>query len=612
MKFTSIRKIFYFTLLAIFLTSCNKDYFTVGSELYNGEFEDLNSIVFPVFSYQESTSKVATNNLPHVHLGKYNDDYYGALESSFVSQLDISYLPIFGDFSQQQEQEGSENDIRVINEEEVLSAVYLDIPFFNNRNDTDTDGVIDLYDVDPNNSSSDSDGDGISDIDELRAELNPLSNDSDGDGILDPDDDDNAGYDSQRKVYEIDSIYGNRNASFNLKVYELTYYLNHFDIENNFESYAQYFSDQDFYANGFSGQVLHDDNINLNFEEVPILYYQDDPETTVIETDQVEYYESPRIRVPLNVEFFQRRLMNFEGLDQLKNTDNFNHHLRGIIVKADNLSDDLYMLLDISNAQVVLEYNYNWYNSQGTVNTDDDVIERRKKSNAMPLGGISVNHYSYQDPNEEVQQVISSSAEGTPSNRIFLQGSRLTSRIKLFTENEFDLPNVIHELASQDIIINEANLVFNIDKSAHDLPHDLLPNRLYLYSYNNGATIEDYNKDFTIDYNMSSVNANKYVFGGMLEYDSNNKPDRYKFNITNHVNNIINKDSLNIDLGLVVNSNIEDITLRRAFTNPQNNKTLMPTSVIVSPYSVVLYGSHPNDSISFYKRLSLEVLYTKY
>jgi len=612
MNFTFIRKIFYFALLAILLTSCNKDYFTVGSELFNGEFEDLNSIVFPVFSYQESTVKVATNNLPNVHLGKYNDDYYGALESSFVSQFNISYLPIFGDFSQQQEQEGSEIDIRVINEEEVLSAVYLDIPFFNNRNDSDTDGVIDLYDIDPNDSSSDSDLDGISDIDELRAELNPLSNDSDGDGILDPDDIDNSGYDSQRRVYEIDSIYGNRNASFDLKVYELTYYLNHLDVENNFEYNAEYFSDQDFYANGFSGQVLHDDNINLNLEEVPTLYYQDDPETTVIETGQVEYYESPRIRVPLNVEFFQRRLMNFEGLDQLKNADNFNHHLRGIIVKSDNFSDDLYMLLDISNAQIVLEYNYNFYNSKGTETLDDDVIERRKKSNSMPFGGVYINHYSYQDPNEEVQQVISSSSEGMPSNRIFLQGSRLTSKIKLFAENEFDLPNVIHELASQDVIINEANLVLNIDKSAHDLSHDLLPNRLYLYSYNNGATLEDYNKDFTIDYNLGSVNANKYIFGGMLEYDSNNKPDRYKFNITNHVNNIINKDSLNIDLGLVVNSNIEDITLRRAFTNPQNKKTLIPTSVIYSPYSVVLYGSHPNDSISFYKRLSLEILYTKY
>ncbi len=115
----------------------------------------------------------------------------------------------------------------------------------------------------------------ISDIDELRAELNPLSNDSDGDGILDPDDDDNSGYDSRQKVYEIDSIYGNRKTSFDLKVYELTYYLNSFDIENNFETYAMYFSDQDFYADGFSGHVLHDENISLNFEEVPMLYYQD-------------------------------------------------------------------------------------------------------------------------------------------------------------------------------------------------------------------------------------------------------------------------------------------------------------------------------------------------
>ena len=605
------QNILYFVLFSALL-ACNKEYFSVGAELYNPQFEDLESVVFPVYSYQESMSKVQTNNLPNVHLGKYNDDFYGTIESSFVSQLDVSYINIFGDFSQEQELQGSDIDIRVINEEEVLSAVYLDIPFFNNRNDTDTDGVIDLYDVDPNDSSSDSDSDGISDIDELRAELNPLSNDSDGDGILDPDDDDNSGYDSQRKVYEIDSLYGNRKATFDLKVYELTYYLNSFDIQNNFESYAMYYSDQDFYADGFSGQVLHDDTITLNLEEVPILYYQDDPETTLIETDEIEYYESPRIRVPLNTEFFQRRIMSFEGLDQLKNTDNFNHHLRGLIVKAENLSDDLYMLLNISGAQVVLEYNYNWYNSQGTATLDDDVIERRKKSNSIPLGGITVNHFSYQDSNQEVQRVISSSSEGLPSNKIFLQGSRLTSRIKLFTDNEFDLDNVISDLASQDIIINEANLIFNIDHSAHDYSHDLLPNRIYLYSYDNGQTIEDYNKDFTIDFNLGSVNANKYVFGGLLEYDSNNIPERYKFNITNHVNNIINKDSLNFDLGLVVNSDIEDITLRQAFSNPKNDKLLIPTSVITSPHSVVLHGSHPKDSVNVSKRLILEVLYTKY
>ena len=53
------------------------------------------------------------------------------------------------------------------------------MPFFNNTNDSDNDGVIDLYDVDPNDSNSDSDNDGLSDIEEFRVGLNPLSQDTD-------------------------------------------------------------------------------------------------------------------------------------------------------------------------------------------------------------------------------------------------------------------------------------------------------------------------------------------------------------------------------------------------------------------------------------------------
>ncbi len=117
MSIPQYQNIVRFFLFFIFLTSCNKDYFTVGAELYNPEFEDLNSVVFPVYSYQESMSKVQTNNLPNVHLGNYNDGFYGNIESSFVSQLDVSYISIFGDFSQEQEIKGSDTDIRVINEE---------------------------------------------------------------------------------------------------------------------------------------------------------------------------------------------------------------------------------------------------------------------------------------------------------------------------------------------------------------------------------------------------------------------------------------------------------------------------------------------------------------
>ena len=92
-----------------------------------------------MFSYQEYFDKVQTNNTTNAHLGVYNDNFFGQINSSFISQLDVSLLQSFGDFSQEEENEGSLEDIRVINEEEQVTAVYLDLPFFNNTNDSDND-----------------------------------------------------------------------------------------------------------------------------------------------------------------------------------------------------------------------------------------------------------------------------------------------------------------------------------------------------------------------------------------------------------------------------------------------------------------------------------------
>ena len=209
-------------LLIIFslslFTSCNKDYYSVGIELLDQQFQDLKSETFPIFSYQESLERVQTNNLSNVHLGVFNDDFFGQTNSGFISQLNVALLETFGEWNQNEETEGSLTDIRVINEQEELTAVYLDLPFYNNTNDSDGDGVIDAYDADPNNVESDSDNDGLSDIIEFQAGINPLSNDSDNDGILDPDDTDNSSYNVEQRVYEIDSVFGNRNAEFDLKV----------------------------------------------------------------------------------------------------------------------------------------------------------------------------------------------------------------------------------------------------------------------------------------------------------------------------------------------------------------------------------------------------------
>ena len=598
------------TLSLSLFTSCNKDYYSVGIELLDQQFQDLKSETFPIFSYQESLERVQTNNLSNVHLGVFNDDFFGQTNSGFISQLNVALLETFGEWNQNEETEGSLTDIRVINEQEELTAVYLDLPFYNNTNDSDGDGVIDAYDADPNNVESDSDNDGLSDIIEFQAGINPLSNDSDNDGILDPDDTDNSSYNVEQRVYEIDSVFGNRNAEFDLKVYELTYYLSSLDPANNFESLKEYFSDDDFYKKGYYGKTLHDDRVSLDFNEVPVLYNEDDPTTDPDELTQVNYFETPRIRIPLDTEFFQRSVMNLEGSEKIVNQANFNNFFKGIIVRAENFSDDLYMMLDIFNARIVLEYNYNSYNTNGTDDVSDDSIDRKKTSSIIPLGGVTINLYDQVNFDQKILTEVNSSAENIPSEKIYLNGSKFISKLKLFSDDN-SISDELSSFMSKNVLINEANIVLHLDDNINNSSHKFLPKRLYIYSYDNGDPIEDYNKDFSIDFSPTAINSNKFRFGGMLQYDSNNKPTSYKFNITNHVSNIVRYDSLNIDLGLTTMSNIDDVfTLKNGYL-PNMKKVSLPSSSLSLPFPVALFGSSP-DQANLSKRIKLEVLYTEY
>lgn len=595
-------------IFLILVSSCNKDYYSIGIDLYDDQFKDLKSKTFPIFSYQESLDKVQTNNISSLHLGTFNNDLFGRTNSGFISQLNISSLQSFGLYTQEQEIEGS-TDVAVINENEKLTGVYLELPFFNNTNDSDADGVIDIYDVDPLDPLSDSDNDGIDDITELRAGLNPLSNDSDNDGVLDPNDSDNEAYNTTAQVYEIDSIFGNRSASFNLKVSELTYYLSDLDPGNNFESQKEYFSDDDFYNRGFYGETLHDGEITLNFDEIPVLYSEDDPTTEDDELSQVNYFDTPRLRVPLNINFFQRRFINQEGSDKLTDQATFNQYFKGLIVKAEKFSDDLYMSFDIFNSRIVFEYDYDFYNTNGTDDISDDIIERRKTSNTLSLGGISYNLYEHLNISDSILSSLSSSYDNLSSDKIYLNGTKFVSKLKLFSDDN-SISSALQEFKDKDILINEANIILHLDQQIYNSNYDFLPNRLYLYSYDDGFPIEDHNKDFSINYNPLAVNANKFLFGGLLQYDANNKPTSYKFNITNHVSNIVRHDSLNIDLGLTTTSNVEDISLKNGYLN-NKQKLILPSSSVSLPFPVSIFGSSPNQK-DLSKQLKLEVLYTEY
>ena len=95
-----------------------------------------------------------------------------------------------------------------------------------------------------------------------------------------------------------------------------------------------------------------------------------------------------------------------------------------------------------------------------------------------------------------------------------------------------------------------------------------------------------------------------------MEYDDNNTPYSYKFNITDHISNIIRNDSINFDLGLVVNADIDNLGFLNAVTESEE-ELLHPLSATLNPLGAVLIGSHP-EATSEDKKVKLELVYSSY
>jgi len=611
MKNLDLLNILKYSLILILISSCDKEFHSVGGDLFSYQELKSNKLIAPVYTFQEKINSFQTDGLPIAQLGLINHPTFGITEASIVSQIEISTSPVFGKINQFFEDEGSEDDIAIIPENEKVTNVYLEIPFFTNQNDKDEDGLIDSKDSNPNDPQSNSDDDQLTDIVEFQAGLNPLSSDSDGDGILDHEDLDNSGYDSEDNLYEIDSLYGDINSSFNIKVHELTYYLNDLDASDNFETQKIYYSNQDFYDEGFFGKELSNTNVKLNLEELVFYYLNDDPLTEdVDERDKVELRLSPRIRIPLDNDFFQKKIIEMEGKSVLESSSLFKlDGIRGLIIQTENFSNDLYMLLNFNSAQIRIEYEFDSYNNNGTQNdSDDDEIERLTSSISFPFGGIRVNTIKNSFFNLEIDKRIKLSNEGKHTDRLFIKSGKYHGLIRLFSKNSLNENTYLNELRNKNIIINEANISFYIDDNFVGA-HNLVAERLYLYDILSGQPLNDLFIDGSTD--ISVTNGDKKIFGGILEYDNSNKPYRYKFNITNHISNIIRKDSTNFDLGLVVNSNINDTFKKKALIR-ENEFLNYPRSSILNPLGAILVGSNLSEEENKDKKVQLEIIYTEY
>ena len=590
-------------LLLITLFSCTKEYNTIGTDILKSDTFKTNVELVPINVVQKATPPFKSNALPAYQLGSINDNLFGTSEASFITQVNLSEIsPNFGLWSQQRENDGDDSNIAVIEENETVTNVYLDIPFFNNTFDSDGDGVIDIYDVDPNDINSDSDGDGLTDIQERANGSDPLNPDTDGDGITDDKDTDTQNPNAGATQYDVDSLLGNRDASFKIKVQELDYYLRSYDPTDNFESFQKYYSDETQLLN-FAGFTIHDDEVSIDTNEI-VIYKEDDPDTDdVDESEEVKERLTPRLRLPLDKDFFQRKIIDHEGSDDMTNADNFNIYFKGLVLQAYDFSDDLLMILDYSNAKINIEYEYDKYNKNDTDdNTSDDTIDKVKANYELNLSGNQINVFNKSAYNQDILNNLNSSEN---LSRVFLKGGEgLIAEIDLFTDNDGN--NVLDEIRANGWLVNEANLTMYVDKDKINESGNLIePFRVYLYDIDAKTPLPDYYIDNSTGPKKSNV---KIVHSGILELDEDDKGLKYKIRISEHIKNIVRNDSISPKLGLAVSASISNSVNTDVKTT--DVMKYIPLATAINPLGTVLIGPNPEPE-NFDKRMRLEIYYTE-
>ncbi len=554
-------------VFAFTFISCDKDFNTLGSDIVGDEnFSFEKYTVANLNSFAKPAGAVQTNNLPLNELGIYNNPVFGTTKAHFVSQIEmVTPNPNIG-FNHFVDNRDS---------------VYVYIPFFSTLKSTDANGA---------------------------------------------------------RTFELDSVYGDENAKFNLKVFENGYTLRDFDPSSNNQVAQKYYSDSKAtIASNTVGQPLNNGPVSQNTEfffnkdEIVIYktngngqYYDADGAIT---TDPAKFVvkerKLPGIWLSLDRTVFKTKILDAVSEGKLFNNNIFKQHFKGLYFEVEeNIANQGQLAkLDFSQAELVVQYHY--YSTAGTTNPADALKSSLKFQMGYAQTGTKksncVNLLEFSNINAEYQNSLEPSAS---QERHFLKGGANGSVVYIDLFGTEDLtgainggpngvPDELDELRNNKWLINEANLVFYVDQDKMSFAK-YEPQRVYLYDATNDRPLSDYNGDVSTS---SNSKFNKFIYGGILEKSSNGKGFRYKFRITNFINNILNGTNSNTNgnsrLGLVVTESI-GVVSNAYFKNPllidSEQLEFLPVAAVMNPLGTILHGTQSTDVT---KKLKLEIYYTE-
>ncbi len=411
-------------------------------------------------------------------------------------------------------------------------------------------------------------------------------------------------------TYTLDSVYGS--SPIDISIYESEFFLRDLDPDSNFEDPQLYYSDQGPQFEEFLGELLATVQDFIPSDEGYILVDEGDLED---EEDDVETLIAPGFRVNLSPEFFQEKIINKEGDPVLSNNNNFKNYFRGIYLKVESQTNDGNLFIfNPSLANITIKYSFDRpeVDVQGNPVLDENgeqIIGSANEEYILDFGGVDVNLFENDVPLDiEESTTNPNSIEGEES--LYVRGGEgIVTVIDLFG-NDVDENGIADELEilrDKNWIINDANLIFYVDQNKVS-GGSTEPERLIIYNLKNNTVLADYFLDQTT--REDPVNA-LTVHLGRLERGSDQNGDYYKIRLTHHISNLINKDSTNVPLGLIVAQNVllNGFQSVDSLLNSGKNTTTIrevPRTSTISPEGTVLYG---NNTLNEEKRLKLQIFY---
>ncbi|WP_430614817.1 DUF4270 domain-containing protein [Flavobacterium sp. JP2137] len=541
---------------ALSIQSCDKDFNTLGTGVIGEEnFLMDKYTATDVVAYSQATGEankpgaVETGYLPYNALGAFDDPVFGQTEANYVSQVSLP----------------SANTLVNLGKNPKIDSVYVYVPYIV--------GAIETV--------------------------------------------------NEKQQYPLPSTYGT--GKFKLEVYENGYFLNNFspDPSNPSRIYSDEKSKiEDFIKGTAAGKPLNDSddrsqNDEFYFKNTPIKLYRYNKEG-VIQLDEttgdplVKQQLVAGLWLDLNKAHFEKMLFSPENQENLTNNNQFKSFFRGLYFKATSTGNSgAISVINFAAAELVVVYKQDSETAgvgrerkELRLKVSSDVVKEGVTDNTL----ITANYFtSTYNPTYLQKLLTPNKIQG--DDKLFLKGgSGSLAVIELFKNNSTGTSEELEYLRKNKWLINDARLTFYVDKVMLSNGTQVEPSRIYLYDLNNNLVIRDYATDNTPQNTLYS----KAIYGGILERESTDdkKGIRYRIKIADHINNLINKDSTNVKLGLAVSYDIDNVSTKRLKTpishTPRDIKSI-PTSSIMSPLGTVLYGSNNGDQD---KKMKLEIFYT--